>query len=267
MKSEAKVESFSATLFFIATQKYINYFRRLLPEIETHINLGKNIQIILLTDSEPQVHFRSGRIKIDQFNIEHKVWPMITLERYKKILEFKEYIKSNIFVWCDADMAVEGDIDFTELLAGENLRLSPHPGFTFNPKQLIRNMICFEFISSIRIFRNLFHLYTGRNGWETNPSSTAYVPWHKRRRYYQGGFWLGKTDSVIRMCQELNKHIEKDLEKKIIARWNDESHLNWYASNYKVAHTPSGMVGEANYPWLSQDIRVINCLDKADLDA
>jgi hypothetical protein len=266
MDGKTKSESFSATLFFIATQKYINYFLRLLPEIETYVNCGEKVQIILLTDSDDQVKCESARIEIDQFWIEHKKWPIITLERYKNIVKFKEKIKSSIFVWCDADMAVESELNITALLNGENLKMSPHPGFTFNTRRLIRNMLQLEFGSSIRILRTLFYLYTGRNGWETNPLSTAFVPWYKRRRYYQGGFWLGKTDSVISMCQELDRHIEKDLEKKIIAVWNDESHLNWYASHHKVSHTKSGMVGEARYPWLSQEVRVINCLDKVELD-
>lgn len=64
--------------------------------------------------------------------------------------------------------------------------------------------------------------------YDRNLNSKAFIPYGSGQRYYQGGFYGGRTPEFILLSEVLKTKIEKDLDKGIIARFHDESYLNKY---------------------------------------
>jgi hypothetical protein len=88
----------------------------------------------------------------------------------------------------------------------EGLLVVRHPGYNKIPK------------------RWLFPFFN----FERNKESKAYVPYWKKSYYFMGGFNGGKTENYLKLIDDLANNIKIDLDKNIIARWHDESHLNSY---------------------------------------
>lgn len=82
---------------------------------------------------------------------------------------------------------------------------------------------------------------------ERNPQSTAYIPEGIRCRCYGGGFFGGRSDAFINMCQELRDNIQQDLSKGIVAIWHDQSHLIKYGITHPHIEVPKGVVSEEEY--------------------
>lgn len=68
--------------------------------------------------------------------------------------------------------------------------------------------------------------------YDRNPNCHAYMQIGAGTRYYQGGFYGGRTEEVIKLSEWCMKSIQEDLNNRIIALWHDESYLNKYLSNY-----------------------------------
>jgi hypothetical protein len=76
----------------------------------------------------------------------------------------------------------------------------------------------------------------------------------------------GETSSVLDMCEVLDKRIKQDLTLPYIASWHDESHLNWFHSNYPQKLFPANFSGVTNY-WTSDTSKsTLISLDKTALD-
>jgi hypothetical protein len=73
--------------------------------------------------------------------------------------------------------------------------------------------------------------YFGIGTWETNRSSSAFVPKSQRKQYVCGGTWWGKKESIQKLSHELEFKIDQDLSNNLIAKYHDESHLNYWAAN------------------------------------
>lgn len=67
--------------------------------------------------------------------------------------------------------------------------------------------------------------------YDRNPKCQAYIEEGKGGKYYQGGFYGGRTKEVLSFSQWCVKRIQEDLNHKIIAKWHDESYLNRYLLN------------------------------------
>jgi len=254
--------TYSVTIFTIATSSYIDYFLDLLSDIENFVNPGQNVQIIVLTDYRSKIQNRSTRINITQIYHEHKPWPNITLFRYFDILQNAHLIQSETFIWCDADMRIEKKLVTREVLAGSHLLFSPHPSLNLNLNIFKSSNNRLRLRLATKYIRLLIQNIFIQNSWEKHRKSSAFVSRLNRRRYVQGGFWIGKTRAIIQMCAELSSNVEKDAEIGIIAKWHDESHLNWYASKYGIEHLPIGFVGVKEYFWHDANSRFLNCVNK-----
>lgn len=82
---------------------------------------------------------------------------------------------------------------------------------------------------------------------ERNLKSTAYIPEGTHCRCYGGGFFGGRSESFISMCQELRDNIQQDLAKGIIAIWHDQSHLIKYGTCHPLIEVPKGIISEEEY--------------------
>jgi lipopolysaccharide biosynthesis glycosyltransferase len=104
-------------------------------------------------------------------------------------------------IYIDADMFVNELITSDEFFCHEKELFGVHhPGF----------------INSIGTF-------------EKNKDSNAYVSKDENHSIYrQGCFWGGNSKKVLELCEELNKRIDDDYKRGVVAEWHDESHLNKY---------------------------------------
>jgi hypothetical protein len=110
--------------------------------------------------------------------------------------------------------------------------------------------------------KQIISLSNGIGAWETNKKSLAYTPRKLRKTYVHGAIWFGKRDAFIHMCGILSKRTQLDLERSVIAKWHDESHLNWYVANHKVTVLDNRFSGVKHYKHLKGLPAYITSVDK-----
>ena len=64
--------------------------------------------------------------------------------------------------------------------------------------------------------------------YERNPQSTAYIPYGSGHHYARGTLIGGQSEAFLTMCRVLSHNIKMDNDRKIMAVWHDESHINKY---------------------------------------
>ena len=194
---------------FIATGSYLNYLPKWYEYLEKNFLPGVEKTILVFTDGE--LDETPDNIKI--YNIDHKEWPFITLERFKTLLIAKNEIqKCDWFVFLDADTLVVSKITLEEFFDVSKPYIGVH-----HPCHYLQ--------------MPPHNTYPG--AFETNKNSKACIEDDSDFSiYYQGCVWGGKVSEIIDMIEELNERIEEDLENDVIAIWHDESHLNkFYLEN------------------------------------
>jgi len=67
--------------------------------------------------------------------------------------------------------------------------------------------------------------------YDRNPASTAFMKLEEGERYYQGGFYGGRTEEFLTMNTVLLQNARQDDANGVIALNNDESHLNRYLAD------------------------------------
>lgn len=192
----------------IGTNKYRSLALDLLKSIEQKFLPNFSRRIFIFSDKD----IFSKKIKNCHFiKIHHENWPLTSLKRFEYILKNSEQINQCEYLfYLDADLLVVESINKFHFPA---LFAVSHPGN---------------------------HL--DQNFWdvETNEESTAYLNPDIRGHYVQGCFWGGKTKNVLDMCEVLYHNYAIDLEKGIIAKWYDESHLNrYFFDNQEITSTVS----------------------------
>ena len=196
-------------IIFLGTNNYIKFFLRYYMTIKKKF-LTKTIKkFFVLTDQIHKPYLKKKDIVI--VPVKHEVWPFSTLFKFKYMYKISKKLKSySHIIFIDADMYVNCFISEKE--------------FFFHNKPLfgVRHP---NFLKKIGIF-------------EYNLNSLASVsPNDNLSIYIQGCFWGGKTSSVLKLIKTLNKRIDEDLKKKIIAIFHDESHLNkYFIENRKLFH-------------------------------
>jgi hypothetical protein len=263
------MREFDATIFTIATGKYLDYFALQLPQIAKHYAPGRSVQVIVATDRKDRLPVsEDARIAVQFVESPAYGWPEITLLRYEQILAHKDLIKGGTLMWLDTDMEFLSDIPL-EVIAGKGdaPNYARHPGFVwssskaswFNPIVLARQVAPWV--------RGYCLGQRGAGTWETNSTSKAYVPANNRRTYAHGAVWGGVTELVLEMVELLAKRTREDYEVGKVAVWHDESHLNWYVANYKVNAYPLGFSAWKKTWQYDATNSFFNSLDKSELDA
>jgi hypothetical protein len=255
------------TIFSIATSKYLDYWVNLIDSYFSTDSVDPSAKWLLLTDRPNEIPERISSALGENLSVRpilHTEWPYPTLMRYQYILDSMQDISTDNFVYLDADMLI-ASADFISsimsLLNDNPLVLVRHPGFyrqtgidrlqfyALNPKYAIRDL-------------NLSIRYGSIGTWETNKDSTAYVPRAFRKYYVCGGIWFGKSDAIFRLCSQLSKSINRDLDKGIIAKYHDESHLNHFNAFNRVKLMPPALCFEPTYPQLKKLSPIVIAVDK-----
>ncbi len=206
------VLAYNVGLLIVATGKYIQFVPQLLKSADEHFCVEHDVTYFIFTDQT--IDF-ADQIKRSVVRIEHKRlgWPYDTLMRIPTYLK-----NADLYEGCDYLFALDADMLFVDTVGSEilsELVATQHPG------------------------------YIGRRGtYETRKISTACVRPHEGTQYFAGGFNGGSKDACLKMYKTISKNIGIDLDKKFIALWHDESHIN----RYFIDHKPTAIL-DTSYCW------------------
>ena len=242
----------SISIFVIATNAYIEYALNLIRSSSKWAAGEIQIQFLLLTDSEvdvQQIGLTGKAVTVSTFRIPSYGWPEATLLRFHLMVDHWEHVTGEIVMYLDADTEIVSPLIFADLFdlctksASNGVTPVMHPGY-FNRSKL------HHAINRTRL-----------GPWENRRRSTAYVPYSSRKTYVCGGVIWGLRKSFFQMCVTLKARIESDLQHKVVAKHNDESHLNnWFTNNLTIAATPEWAYasGYSNLNGLMPRIEVIH---------
>ena len=255
------------TIFTVATDRYLDFWLDLMSSANKFVEKSLIVQWIVFTNREkdiPPVLKRTlgGNLLVVEF--ESVPWPMPTLLRYELLVSVSDKVKGSVVMHLDADMLFVKNLSLEDLensIGGNKVALIKHPGF-YRPRNLSR--LNFYLKHPVFVMRDLKSVVIngGLGSWETHPNSLAYVERKLRKNYVCGGVWFGKKDAVIQLCELLGNRIKSDLSRNVIARFHDESHLNWYAVNNEVSTINPEFCFEPSYPQLNQIVPTIIAVDK-----
>jgi len=196
----------SIAIIFVGVGKYTIYFPNYYRSAKRLFLPRTKKTFFVFTD---QANFSPLLENSDIVTIAVKLerWPLPALYKFK-------YISQNAFqlekfshiVFMDADMQVVSKVREEEFFCHDKLLFSvQHPSFL-----------------------------NKRGTFEFNRESLATVSEKDDLSVYrQGCLWGGKTKDVLDFAREMEKRIDDDLSRNIIAIWYDESHLNKYFIEHK----------------------------------
>lgn len=193
-------------VFYICTGRYTVFWRDFYLSAEKFFLPNFEKHYFVFTDA-PDIDFESENPRIHRFYQETLEWPYPTLLRFHIFLKAeKEAGQMDYLFFINANAEFVKPVDEEMILPrkerGENLVVGQHPDFFNSPR--------YEY------------------PYDRNPFSTAFIPFWKGKVYVAGGINGGTANEYLKMCRILKKHTDKDLSRKIIAIWHDESHLNKY---------------------------------------
>ena len=236
---------------FIGTNRYLDFFPTYYEGIEKYFIPEAEKTFLVFTDGE--IDDPPDNVKV--YHQEHLEWPYITLKRFEIINKARSVIEDcDWFVFLDADSRVVSEItedDFLERCCGHStnevplfgvhhpcqyLWMPPHdkiPGaWDQNPES--EAFVDFDTVDLYRVEPDISRLKLYRD-----LENTGDFEWYTHKQiYYQGCFWGCKVPEVCAMIDELEARTNRDLEKGVIAKWHDESHINkFYLENWGMVHT------------------------------
>lgn len=228
----------SVGIVMVATNGYLSRWFDTAISLELSAFFGcKDIRIHLFTNRPQEAQswatFNLKRIKLVAHQIDGWGWPEATLYRYRFIHDSSKALSEEILMYLDSDMQIIEDFtnEIFTLDWDEGLALVQHPGYYRNSG--VRG--AYDYLTNPKmLLSDILYLLKGNSGlgaWEENRESTSYVEPNKRKAYVHGAVWFGQRRQFIKMCEVLATNVSKDLELGYIAKWHDESHLNWYYAN------------------------------------
>jgi hypothetical protein len=255
------------TFVTIATGRYLNFWEEQIESAKKFIDLSFPLEFVLLTDDIEKVNrdiFNDSSWDLKIGKIQHQVWPYPTLFKFRHIARNRNLISSN-FIWhLDADMLFARSIDIEKLISAgnaEKIILVKHPGY-YRPKFIY---LAKEYLlNPSDLFRDLriYIKYGALGTWDLHRQSSAFVHRKMRKIYCCGGSWGGNKREFFSMCEELDYRISQDLDTSYIAKFHDESHINWYAANRNSEILDPGYCFELTYKFLSRLEPRIIAVDK-----
>lgn len=188
-------------LCIVATGKYLDFAKKLIESARVHFLPDDHVTYFVFSDTPV-----SGE-NIVYIHQDKLPWPHATMMRFDTYYRNKE-----VFEGCEYVFALDADMLFVSRVGREilsNRVATLHPGYAVKRPGVMQG------------------------DFETRKICRAFVPKHKRKQYFAGGFYGGTLEEFNRVNKACSSNIEYDLrEKKLIAKWHDESHLNWYFAHF-----------------------------------
>lgn len=187
-------------VIFIGTSKYRQFFEGYYEGITKNFLPDHEKQMFVFTDDVNDEIF--NKPNVTKTSIQHQGWPYITLHRFKfiKLLE-KEISQMDYAFFIDADLWCVNTVFDEEVPFNSPLLGVQHPGF----------------VGMIGTFET-----------DTRSNANIFDNYYDLTKYRQGCLWGGKTADFLKMVTELDKKVDEDSSKGIVAVWHDESHMNKY---------------------------------------
>ena len=192
-------------ILYICTAGYNIFWEDFYKTSEKYF-LGKNFnrQYFVFTD-DINLDFkdRDNVTVIDQDALN---WPFPTLYRFKIFNKSANLLKQTDYLFFfNANMLFVDYVDEDILPLEKGIDFS----FALQPWRLNKTPQIFDY--------------------ERRQKSLACIQKPEGKHYFAGGLNGGKTKAYLDMSLSLEKNIDLDLKKGIIAKWHDESHLNRFA--------------------------------------
>jgi len=219
----------------LATGKYNRFVPALVASLRQFFLKSHNVSILVFTDNTERIEGATVCTAL------HMRWPDSTLYRYHQLLKHVEALRGFEYLWhIDADMKAVEPMD-DEILGDTVACMSP---------------ACIDWEQESRPF-------------ERRPYSTAYVAHGTKAEYVAGALVGGKTDAFIAMAQTIAHNIDVDDSHQILARCNEESHLNrWFVDHPPaLLLTPEYCCPEKATLRPRYQRRIMLNVDKPDLEA
>lgn len=256
----------STTFVTVATGRYLDFWKSQIESAMKFLNRNSQIEFVLLTDQVEAAEvfghevMMSSNWKIKIAYVEHQDWPFPTLYKFKHILRHSALLSGNLIWHLDADMLF-ANTEIVEDLGRYSLEnkmiLVSHPGY-FRPRGFKK--FPFYLFNPVILLRDVKSILKegGLGSWENNRRSLAFVERQYRRKYVCGGSWGGNRDLFLEFSRIISDRVDMDYQSGVIARFHDESHINWYVANfeYKLL-TPSYCFEETYENLKGEPIKII----------
>lgn len=220
--------------FTVATGKYVAFFERLAVDCDRFLNPESALRMTVFTDQAERARRLQAslkRVELDVVVTRPLSWPDATIMRYELIAEAISNSDADLCLHLDADLRLVRDLNVEGLCSSwtNGLAFVRHHGFDTAsiPLQL----------KPVALVRRI--LEGGYGQWETSATSQAFVPRDLRKSYVCGGVWMGLRKPFEDLCVVLAQRTRIDRDHSVIARWHDESHLNWFFANKSGTLLPS----------------------------
>ena len=251
----------------IATNSYLDFWKKQALSLDKFLESDSSAKIFLLTDQVNAAKTFADqleKISIEIFEIPNYGWPEATLLRYEILANSPiDWSSNDVFIYLDADMEAVDAITPSDFIDNEidAMTLVTHPGF-YRPSGIKRLMIYASHPFVLLIDLISWIREGGLGTWEVRRASMAFVPRAQRSSYYCGAIWWGRGQHFLEMIDALAIRTSQDSANGVMARWHDESHLNWWATaNSHNAKSPAFCFAP-KLRWLDRVRPIIMAVDK-----
>ncbi len=249
---------------------YINYWENLVNSFLSTSGLAESCVIHVFTDQPELVSVvaqSNQKANFRIYEIASRAWPFATLDRFEIFEDHLSALREDVLLYLDADMEVVAPLPahvFQEVI-GDGIYLVEHPGYSRPKKHLARLAL---YAAQWRLFFpdvKAFLLHGAIGEWENRRQSSSFTPRRKRKSYVCGGCWIAEREKAYDLITTIAKKTRADKESGIIARWHDESHLNFFQSERSFPTLPPSWCFVKGYRHLSDYHPLILAVEKGDL--
>ncbi len=217
-------------ILYVCTGRYEIFWKDFYLTAEKYFLPRANKTYYVFTDAESIFQEDSETVK--KVYQESLGWPGNTLFRFKMFAKFAKELETFDYVFFFNANAVFLQEINEDILPNDGLLVVQHPVYYNKPRR--------------------------KFPYDQNPESLAYIPKNKGDVYVVGGVNGGTGKDYTKLILDLERNIDIDYQKGIIALWHDESHLNKYILNhpYKLLD-PSYVFPEGYEKKLSLDKKIL----------
>ena len=199
-------------ILYIALGRYITFWKKFYESCEKYLSPCEK-HYFVWTDNSNFDYSKNKNVTV--IPAQKRGWPYDTLLRFEMFLQQESALKKFDYIFFfNANMEFVNAVDLAEITPREwhdGLVAGLHPGH------------CGDTYAD----------QPDRFPYERRPESTAYIPYGAGKDYVCGAFNGGTSAAFLKMCHTLAKNIQTDLKHDLVARVDDESHLNAYLINKK----------------------------------
>lgn len=196
----------SVAILYICIGKYIVFWKDFYKSFEEKFLVNYEKEYFVFTDST-ELYGDKENQRIHRIYQKDLGWPGNTLFRFQMFRAVVPQLKQTDYIFfMNANVICQKEVTEQMILPlDKKLVVVQHPGY-YNKKP-------YEY------------------DYEFRRKSKACIPFGEGNTYICGGINGGKTEAYIELIETLAENIQDDYEKKIIAKWHDESHINRYILN------------------------------------